>query len=99
MKYSQIFIIVFALAWVFLPLTAEQKIVSLGFIAIYLGIHNFVGFRLAEKGITTMRKLNVFKNKLGGNWGPWLYLVFFVLLPTAIGLYVLFTGISLYFSG
>jgi len=73
MKYSQIFLVVLALAWICLPLTAVQKIILLGFITIYLGLHNLVGYKLANNGKTTIKKLNSFRFTTFFYWAVYFY--------------------------
>lgn len=95
MRYSQLFIVFMAILWVFLPLSQNNRFVFLGIITIYLALHNFIGYRLACQGKTVLRKYKQLTKKMGEKYGPPVYLILFVFLPFALGLYVLITGLML----
>ncbi|MFZ7102296.1 MAG: hypothetical protein ACOWWO_06500 [Peptococcaceae bacterium] len=93
MRYSQLLIVVLALLWVFLPLSQANRFLFLGLIAVYLAGHNFMGYTLARKGSLKLKKYEQMKKKLGDKWGPPVYMIVFVFLPLALGLYVAVTGL------
>jgi len=95
MRYSQLFIVFMAIAWVFLPLSQTNRFLSLGFIAIYLAAHNFLGYLWVREGKITLKKYAQMKNRMGEKWGPPMYLIIFVFLPLALGLYVALTSFML----
>jgi len=95
MRYSQFFIVLMAIAWVFLPLSQTNRILFLGLIAIYLALHNFLGYLWVRRGKIALRKYEQIKNRMGEKWGPPLYLILFVFLPLALGLYVALTSLIL----
>ncbi|MDK2823342.1 MAG: hypothetical protein PWQ67_2473 [Clostridia bacterium] len=84
-----------ALVWVLIPLDQANRMLLLGFIAIYLSVHNFIGYVLANKGTLSLKKYEQMKKKMGLKWGPPAYLILFVFLPLALGLYVAITSMLL----
>ncbi|NLT95874.1 MAG: hypothetical protein GXW85_10165 [Clostridia bacterium] len=95
MRYSQLFIVFMAILWVFLPLSQNSRFIFLGLIAMYLALHNFVGFRLSRQEKIALKKYKQLTKKMGEKYGPTVYLIVFVFLPFALGLYVLLTGLML----
>ncbi|MFZ5942753.1 MAG: hypothetical protein ACOYVD_01460 [Bacillota bacterium] len=93
MRYSQFFIVLLALSWVFIPLSQVNRFLFLGVIAIYLAVHNLVGYWIACKGSFQLRKYEQIKKRMGEKWGPPAYLIIFVFLPLALGLYVTIIGL------
>lgn len=95
MRYSQFFIVLMAITWVFLPLSQTNRILFLGLIALYLALHNFFGYLWVRQGKITLKKYEQIKKRMGKKWGPPAYLIFFVFLPLALGLYIALTSIIL----
>jgi hypothetical protein len=95
MRYSQFFIVLMAITWVFLPLSQTNRILFLGIIAIYLALHNFLCYLWAQKGKITLKKYDQMKKRMGEKWGSPAYLIFFVFLPLALGLYITVTSIMI----
>jgi hypothetical protein len=95
MRYSQLFIVFMAILWVFLPLSQNSRFVFLGIIAIYLALHNYVGYNWSRQGKIVLRKYKQLTKKMGEKYGPAVYLILFVFLPLALGLYVFITGLML----
>ncbi|SMB89534.1 hypothetical protein SAMN00017405_0621 [Desulfonispora thiosulfatigenes DSM 11270] len=98
MRPSQIIYLVLVVGWLILPLTVPYKIIYLGFIAIYLSIHNLMGLRSAEKNNTKSNKREFMVNKFGPTWGRRMYNILFILAPFVAGLYVIGNGILILFT-
>lgn len=92
MRASKIIFISLIILWIALPLTAPYKIVFLGFIAVYLAVHNMLALRLAEKRNVRSNKREFMHEKFGPKWGPKMYNILFILAPFIAGLYVIGNG-------
>lgn len=95
MRYSQLLIVLMSIAWVFLPLTQTNRILYLGLIAIYLALHNLVGYLWVRQGKIALKKYAQINKRMGERWGPTVYLILFVFFPAALGLYVALSSLML----
>lgn len=98
MKYSQIFYLLLVIVWIFAPLTLPYKIMYLGFIALYLAVHNLIGLKLAKENKTIMRKYDFMCKKFGSVWGPRIYTILFIFVPLALGIYVVISSFMILFA-
>lgn len=94
MKYSQMFFLLLALSWFVVPFSPSDKIIYLGIIVLYLAIHNFIGFKLAQQDKTTMKKYDFFVAKFGTYWGSKIYLILFISLPVGLALFIIWSALT-----